>query len=130
MREPGDTGETRLDNVLARLQRVTRNGDGWSALCPAHEDRNPSLSVHVRDGKILLCCHAGCTVETVCAATGIQVRELFSGPTIIAEYNYIDGSGVLLFQVVRLEPKDFRQRRPDRGSWIWNLKGVRRVLYR
>jgi hypothetical protein len=46
-------------------------------------------------------------------------------------YDYTDESGKLLFQTVRYEPKGFRQRRPDgRGGWIWNLKGVRRVLYR
>src|SRR5262249_55599420 len=35
----------------------------------------------------------------------------------------------LLFQVVRYEPKDFRQRQPDGTGWIWNLKGVRRVVF-
>lgn len=50
---------------------------------------------------------------------------------IVATYDYFDESGELLYQVVRYEPKDFRQRRPDdAGGWIWNLKGVRRVLYR
>ena len=40
-------------------------------------------------------------------------------------------AGELLFQVVRLEPKSFRQRRPDgQGGWTWNLNGTRRVLYR
>jgi len=50
---------------------------------------------------------------------------------IIATYDYKDESGKLLYQAVRYEPKDFRQRRPDgKGGWIWNLEGVRRVLYR
>jgi putative DNA primase/helicase len=45
-------------------------------------------------------------------------------------YNYTDESGTLHFQVVRYDPKDFRQRRPDgNGGWIWKLNGVRRVLY-
>ena len=36
-----------------------------------------------------------------------------------------------MFQVCRLEPKDFRQRRPDgHGGWIWSVKGVRNVPYR
>jgi len=49
---------------------------------------------------------------------------------IIAAYDYNDESGELLYQVVRYEPKDFRQRRPDgKDSWAWNLQGVRRVLY-
>jgi len=49
---------------------------------------------------------------------------------IAATYNYTDEGGDLLFQAVRMEPKDFRFRRPDgNGGWIWNMKGVRRVLY-
>lgn len=51
---------------------------------------------------------------------------------IVATYDYRDESGELLYQVVRFEPKTFRQRRPDPAhpsSWLWNLEGVRRVLY-
>src|SRR4029453_16917934 len=51
--------------------------------------------------------------------------------TIVAEYDYLDETGKLLFQVVRFEPKDFRQRRSDgNGGWIWSLGNTRRVLYR
>ena len=50
---------------------------------------------------------------------------------MVATYDYLDEVGVLLFQVVRFEPKDFRQRRPDpKGGWIWNIEGVRIVPYR
>jgi RecA-family ATPase len=52
---------------------------------------------------------------------------------IVATYDYIDENGVLLFQAVRYEPKDFRQRRPDLdhpGKWNWSIKGVRQVPYR
>jgi len=50
---------------------------------------------------------------------------------IVATYDYRDESGELLYQVVRYEPKDFRQKRFDgQSGWIWNLQGVRRVLYR
>ena len=53
-----------------------------------------------------------------------------SHPKIIKTYDYLDESGELLFQVVRFEPKDFRQRRPDgRGGWIWKLGDARRVPY-
>jgi hypothetical protein len=49
----------------------------------------------------------------------------------VAHYPYVDESGELLLQVVRFEPKTFRQRRPDgKGGWLWNIKGVRRVPYR
>jgi hypothetical protein len=49
---------------------------------------------------------------------------------IVATYDYTDEHGKLLYQVVRYEPKDFKQRRPDGcGGWIWK-KGARQVLYR
>jgi Protein of unknown function (DUF3631) len=51
--------------------------------------------------------------------------------TIVATYDYADESGAQLFQVVRLAPKDFRQRRPNgKGGWTWSLGKTRRVLYR
>jgi hypothetical protein len=51
-------------------------------------------------------------------------------PRIMAEYSYTDELGELLYQVVRFQPKNFKQRRPDgAGGWIWNLKGVRQVPY-
>ncbi len=46
-------------------------------------------------------------------------------------YDYRDEKGKLLFQCVRFDPKGFSQRRPDgKGGYIWNLKGIRRILYR
>src|SRR5262249_8439441 len=55
-----------------------------------------------------------------------------NGPAdIVATYDYADETGKLLFQTVRYYHKNFAQRRPDgNGGWIWNLEGVRRVLYR
>lgn len=49
---------------------------------------------------------------------------------IVEEYNYRDAAGEVVFQVVRYEPKDFRQRRPDgTGGWIWNIKEVGLIPY-
>jgi hypothetical protein len=135
-----------LDVVLSRLQGVRRSGNGWSALCPAHDDRHQSLSVSEgRDGRVLLKCHAGCDAQAIVRAIGLELRDLFpptkleqapraertSERKIVAVYPYVDESGKLLFEVVRFDPKDFVQRRPDgNGGWVWNLNGVRRVLYR
>jgi putative DNA primase/helicase len=50
---------------------------------------------------------------------------------IVAAYDYVNAGGILLYQVLRLEPKSFRQRRPDgNGGWIYKLDDVCRVLYR
>jgi putative DNA primase/helicase len=59
----------------ARSSRV-----GWLARCPAHKDRNPSLSIREDNGKILLHCFANCTVESICSALKIRVRDLFAEP--------------------------------------------------
>ncbi len=124
-----------LETILWRLKGVRRSGNGWMALCPAHEDKNASLSVREENGKVLVHCHGGCALEAICASIRIEISDLFSdngpAPRTVAEYEYLDKDGKLLFQVVRFEPKDFRQRRPDgKDGWHWNLKGIRRVPYR
>jgi 5S rRNA maturation endonuclease (ribonuclease M5) len=103
------------------------------AKCPAHKDNNPSLSIREEDGKVLVHCHAGCVQRDVIAALtarGLWQPEQTEDPRIVATYDYPDECGNLLYQVVRYQPKDFRQRRPDGcGGWIWR-KGPRQVLYR
>lgn len=60
-----------------------------------------------------------------------EVRAKPAGKREVEAYRYPDEAGALLFEVVRFEPKDFRQRRPDgHGGWAWNMAGVRRVPYR
>jgi hypothetical protein len=54
--------------IARHLRRGKRSGSGFTACCPAHDDRNPSLSLHERDGKILAHCHAGCSQQDVIAA--------------------------------------------------------------
>lgn len=67
-----------IEELLARLEGVKANGAGkWIARCPAHADRSPSLSIKESDGTILAYCFAGCDVESVCGAIGIEVHELF-----------------------------------------------------
>lgn len=70
--------------LLVQLSALRRSGDGWIGRCPAHADRSPSLAIHERDGKILLHCFAGCSVESVCAALNIEMRDLFMEPCAAA----------------------------------------------
>jgi putative DNA primase/helicase len=131
---------------IERLDTARETSAGWIALCPAHDDTNPSLSIaESDDGRILVHCHAGCRPEDIVAALGLTMANLFPRPVspasstartkalgcIVTSYSYTDAAGRLLFQVCRMDPKDFRQRRPDgKGGWIWNTKDVRHVLYR
>jgi 5S rRNA maturation endonuclease (ribonuclease M5) len=140
-----------LKRRLPLPELMARCGDGDAAqvraLCPFHDDKNPSFSVWEGDGSWLWKCHAGCgegdeihylekkyTLDT--AGAFAKWRELAGvngnhKKSITATYDYTDAAGKLLFQAVRFDPKDFRQRRPDgAGGWTWNLKGIAPVLYR
>jgi hypothetical protein len=68
------------EGILARLKGVRPSRDAWIALCPAHDDRNPSLSLRANSGKTLLHCFSGCAPEAVCTALGIGIRDLFDKP--------------------------------------------------
>lgn len=133
-----------VQRILGLLHEVRATANGADARCPAHEDARSSLSVGVgKNSRALLRCHAGCTVHAVLNRIGLRFKDLwpagYSHGTngngkpagkIVATYNYRDESGTLLYQVCRLEPKSFRQRRPDGDGWAWTLGDTRRVLYR
>ena len=60
---------TTLSSIATGLKKVRWHGDyKFSACCPAHNDRNPSLSVTDKNGKILVRCFAGCTQDEVIGA--------------------------------------------------------------
>jgi hypothetical protein len=133
------------EQIARALGNGRRVGNGWMARCPLacehqHGDANPSLSISERAGKILVHCqsqHANEQDQVIAALRELglwrdaNASETLNGKRTVATYDYCDESGAPLFQVVRYEPKDFLQRQPDgKGGWIWNLKGVRRVLYR
>lgn len=67
-----------INLILSKLESARRTGDGWSARCPAHEDRSPSLSIREgEDGRVLLHCHAGCDLSKVCEVLGVRQSDLF-----------------------------------------------------
>jgi hypothetical protein len=134
-----------IDRILPRLRGVRQTKNGWSARCPAHADEHPSLGVAVGDdGRVLVKCQAGCTAKQIVAALDLAMRDLFPGPVangrakcnpklgrIVATYPYTDAAGGTLYEVVRYDPKAFRQRKPDgQGGWTWTLNGTPRVPYR
>ena len=107
--------------------------------CPVHEDRTPSFNVSVKDNTVLVHCESGgCSQEDLIHE--LTARNLWPKheqpitvpQTIVATYDYKDIHGNLVYQAIRMGPqKTFRQRRPDgKGGWVWNLDGVKRILYR
>src|SRR5436853_563427 len=70
-----------MTDLLNRLSGVRKLATGWTARCPAHDDKHNSLSVHHRDGKWLVRCHVGCGSEDIVAAIGQTVSDLFDHNT-------------------------------------------------
>jgi hypothetical protein len=66
-----------MADLISRLRGASRCGDGWTARCPAHDDYRNSLSVHYRDGRWLLHCHAGCEWQDIVQALGLRPEALF-----------------------------------------------------
>lgn len=74
---------SRVQKILDRLTKVKREREGqWNACCPAHNDRSPSLAVgETQDGRVLVHCHGGCSVEDVLVAIGLDMTDLYPEAT-------------------------------------------------
>ena len=136
-----------LTDLLSRFNGVERRGNQYQAKCPVHDDNKPSLSVSESDGKILLHCHANCSTESIVAALGLEMKDLFTGDRLLpnnadsrpkreiaAVYDYKDLDGNIVHSTVRYDPKGFSQRRPDPahpGNYIWKnvFGGITPILY-
>lgn len=127
------------DEFLQRWRGATGkepkgSGQQYKGICPAHDDKEASLSVRFENGKILLHCHAGCDTAAVVEAMGLKTGDLFEksqnneGQTAV--YPYYDSSGQLIAEKVRKPGKKFTWRRPDGvGGCQYGLGGVQVPLY-
>jgi len=70
---------TPIENVLSRLDKVRQRQHGqWSARCPSHDDKSPSLSIReTPEGAVLLHCFGGCAVDEIVGALGLEMSDLF-----------------------------------------------------
>lgn len=108
--------------TISRALGGKRNGSGWKARCPAHDDRNPSLSINAdADGRPLLHCHAGCSQEAVIEALrgqGIwpeRAEAALDQPT-----GQPEGESP--------PPASYPGRGPPRARWIYRDRSGRPVM--
>jgi hypothetical protein len=111
------------EEILSHFQ-VKKYGNGKvQALCPAHPDKEASLTItQGNNGRTLLKCHAGCSSESVVLAAGLKMADLFSESRpaeecwrmyiesrekrkIEAVYNYVSINGEYAYTKIRLEGK-------------------------
>lgn len=123
---------TSLTDLAQYCEGAHKDKHGWRAKCPVHQGHSDtSLHLWEEGDTVRVHCFAGCKAQEILTALGAtppRKRE----PIYEAIYSYRDDSGAVLYQVVRLPGKQFRQRRPDpvhAGKWLWDTKGVRLVLY-
>ena len=136
-----------IEEITARLEGVKASGGGYSAKCPAHDDKRASLSISTGEsGKILLYCHAGCGVGEIVGAMGLKESDLFpdapynrsEGPRkarreVVARYDYTDENGRFLCRKTRFSDKSFAWSHKKNGKWargrggdpaLYNLAGI------
>ena len=65
-----------VNNFLNRLQKVKQVGDDkYTALCPVHDDNNPSMEVRIVEDKILAYCFA-CGAKAPAIAEAVAKKHL------------------------------------------------------
>ena len=81
---------TPIDTLLPLLQKVRKTRhDRWIACCPAHDDKNPSLSIQEQDdGALLIYCHSLCAPAHIMAAVGLELKDLYQQNVLPAEHPF------------------------------------------
>jgi putative DNA primase/helicase len=66
-----------LEKVLDCLEGVRQSNGSWQAICPAHDDHEPSLSISEGDdGRALVKCFAGCETDAVLTRLGLELAPI------------------------------------------------------
>ena len=127
-----------VDLVLSRLSHVKRVSGGYMARCPAHDDKNPSLSItEGNDGRVLLKCFAGCSTEEIVKALGLTMSDLFppndkpqkKKADVLPTYFYTDEKGKIIFGIVRTPQKQFMAVHLDGDGWAYGMGGANPTIY-
>lgn len=124
----------------SKLENVKTRGRKTIAACPAcravGEDNKGEHLVMFDNGKFGCIAHEDDSShrKEVFSLVGIPDKPVTPSPKpkkqLVETYDYTDKDGKLIYQALRYEPKDFRQRQPDgKGGWKWNIKGIDTVLY-
>lgn len=71
------TGTEIYENNLQHFQVTKRYGDKAQCKCPAHDDRQASLTITKGEKCTLFRCHAGCTLDNILSAAGLERKIHF-----------------------------------------------------
>lgn len=71
---------TPAETFVSKLDGVQGRGPRWRAICPAHESKHRTRSLAVAeadDGRVLVKCFAGCSIDQIVGAVGMSIEDLF-----------------------------------------------------
>lgn len=140
-------GGLTYDEVLNYFTVKKKSGHSAQCLCPAHEDKEASLTItEGDDGRVLLYCHAHCQTERVLEAAGLTFADISGesgsrsgrwreyverreGRKIEADYKYVDLQGRYEFTRLRLSGKKFIYGTLDGDRWTYGLGGRKRATF-
>lgn len=121
-----------LAGIAQQCEGAHRDKQGWRAKCPVHQGQSDtSLHLWEESDTLRVHCFSGCHNKDILDRLNIAPSKKGESPQDI--YSYQNSQGYMVFQVVRLPGKKFRQRRPDLahpGQYIWDMKGIPPILYR
>lgn len=126
-----------IQEFITHFKAVKQMGENqYMALCPAHNDKKPSLSVGLSENKkqILLHCYAGCSAEDILNAVGLKKKDLYDnkGDFIMnkTSYTYYNADGTVAYTKTRIDNADkTKQFYFEQPNGKRNLQGVNRVPY-
>lgn len=128
------------EEILTHFE-VKRSCQGKSQCrCPAHDDKQASLTITKGSDSILIHCHAGCSIEDVLLAAGLKKSDLFwqekrtggrwqsfiesrEKKKIEAVYHYTSLNGAYAFTKVRMQGKKMLYGILENGRFTYGLKG-------
>lgn len=111
-----------FENNLQHFNISKRYGDKAQCKCPAHDDKQASLTITKGKKCTLFTCHAGCSLESILSVVGLKKQDTFYDTEpqkanwqnyvesrekrkIEAVYNYVSCNGAYAFTKIRLEGK-------------------------
>jgi 5S rRNA maturation endonuclease (ribonuclease M5) len=139
-----------FNDFLKHFKVKISNGVTASVYCPAHEDKNASLSISAKEDRTLLYCHAGCKVSDILGKVGLSTKDTYHNnnhSNDIAKHNkpqevyydYTDASGNVIHSTVKSYEwnadtykwqKKYRQFQTKNGRKVFNLNGIETVIYK
>ena len=93
-----------IDSLLSRVKGLKKTSSAtWMCKCPSHQDRLPSLSIRLaEDGRVLVNCFGGCSVDDVLGAVGLEMTDLFDDGPLYHRAKPLKGAKVFPRDVLKL----------------------------